>query len=371
MIRGRQMVESEETAPGSVRVQAAAARDFVAQLFGAMDVPLDDSALVAQVLVSADLRGIRSHGLARIPYFLTRLDRAVIRPRPDFRFTAPTATTGVLDAGNGIGIVAADRAMTEAMAMAMSQGSGFVVVKDSSHFGYAGFWAERAMREGLIGISLSNSGGRVAPTFGVDSILGTNPLAVSIPGAPDGTDFALDMATSTVAVGKVETALREGRRLPAGWVASTREPSLDENGVLSFDSPLLPLGGEGTDGGGHKGYGLALLVELLCGALGGTGFDARVAGASGDSPPAMGHLMGALKIDGFRPLHEVQTDMESTFDRIRESAKAPGHDRIFIHGEPESRAEQRHLEHGLAVSPAVIGQLERWASRLGVAAIRT
>lgn len=360
------MVESDEIAAGSIRAQATQARRFVAELFQAMEVPAPDAELVAEVLVSADLRGIRSHGVARIPYFLTRLERGVIIARPEFRFTANTPTTGLLDAGNGIGIVAAERAMTEATAMAAAYGSGFVVVTDSSHFGYAGFWAERAMRQGMIGISMSNSGGRVAPTFGVASLMGTNPLAVSIPGASDGTDFYLDMATSAVAVGKVETALREGRELHPAWVGSAQTPHLDENGVLSFDSALLPLGGAGTEGGGHKGYGLALLVELLCGALGGTGFEARIAGAAGESPPAMGHLMGALKIDGFRPMAEVQADMESTFDRIRASEKEPGHDRIFIPGEPEANAETSNLMEGIVVSPAVMEQLERWAARLGV-----
>jgi len=358
------MVETDETPSGSVRIQAGAARRLVRDLFLSVDVPSDDSELISEVLVSADLRGIRSHGLARIPYFLVRLQRGVIVPRPELRFTARTSTTAHLDAGNGIGIVAADRAMAEAIDMAARHGTGFVVVKDSSHFGYAGIWAERAMREGFIGISMSNSGGRVAPTFGAASILGTNPLAVAIPG--ERTDFYLDMATSTVAVGKVETALREGREPPRGWVSSSQPPLLDDNGVLSFDSPLLPLGGEGTEGGGHKGYGLALMVELLCGALGGTSFEARIAGAAGESAPAMGHLMGAIQIDGFRPLADVQADMESTFELIRGSGKAPGHDRIYIHGEPEAQAEQSHLRDGIPVSPAVMEQLDRWAIRLDV-----
>jgi LDH2 family malate/lactate/ureidoglycolate dehydrogenase len=321
------------------------------------------------VLVAADLRGIRSHGLARVPYFLTRLQRGVIEASPRMEFTANTPTTGLLDAGNGVGIVAAKRAMDEAVGMATSHGSGFVVVKDSSHFGHAGFWAERAMRSGLIGISMSNSGGRVAPTFGSSAILGTNPLAVAIPGRMGGTDFLLDMATSAVAVGKVETALREGRSPGEGWVSSAAVSTLDANGVLSFDSPLLPLGGEGTDRGGHKGYGLGLLVELLCGALGGTGFQARIDGATGDSPPAMGHFMGAIRIDGFRDADLVQGDMEATFDLIRGSPKAPGQDRIFIHGEPEAIAEQTNAEEGIPVGPAVMDRLDEWADRLGVEAL--
>jgi LDH2 family malate/lactate/ureidoglycolate dehydrogenase len=359
-------VESDQVPGDSIRVPFDVAQRFVSALFRSVDVPEVDADLVAEVLVGADLRGIRSHGLARIPYFLTRLRRGVIKPRPELRFVANTPTTGRLEAGDGIGIVAASRAMDEAMAMAAAQGCGFVVVKDSSHFGYAGFWAERAMRAGHIGISMSNSGGRVAPTFGTDSLLGTNPMAVAIPGAAGATDFHLDMATSAVAVGKVETALREGRAVPQGWVGSSGTPRLDDNGVLSFDSPLLPLGGEGTETGGHKGYGLALMVELLCGALGGTGLEARIAGAAGESAPAMGHLMGAIRIDGFRPRHEVQQDMEATFEVIRGSTRAPGQDRIYIHGEPEAEAEAIQRRVGIPVSAAVMGQLDRWAETLAV-----
>jgi LDH2 family malate/lactate/ureidoglycolate dehydrogenase len=359
-------VESEQVETGFIKVRFEVAQRLVADLFRAIDVPDHDADLVAEVLVGADLRGIRSHGLARIPYFLTRLQRGVIKPRPQLRFVANTPTTGVLGADDGIGIVASARAMDEAMAMATGFGCGFVVVSDSSHFGYAGFWAERAMRSGFIGISMSNSGGRVAPTFGTESLLGTNPIAVAIPGAPGGTDFLLDMATSAVAVGKVETALREGRTPPPGWVASEVAPSLDENGVLSFESPLLPLGGEGTETGGHKGYGLALMVELLCGALGGTALAARIAGAAGESAPAMGHLMGAIRVDGFGPPDQIQGDMEATFEVIRESARAPGMDRIYIHGEPEIEAAARHRGEGIPVDAAVLTQLDRWSELLGV-----
>jgi LDH2 family malate/lactate/ureidoglycolate dehydrogenase len=174
------------------------------------------------------------------------------------------------------------------------------------------------------------------------------------------------MATSAVAVGKVETRLRESRPIPPGWVASEGAPSLDANGVLSFESPLLPLGGAGTETGGHKGYGLALMVELLCGALGGTGFAARIAGATGEAPPAMGHLMGAIRVGGFRRVEQVQNDMEATFEVIRESSRSPGRDRIYIHGEPEAEAAARHRREGIPVGALVLAQLDRWAAILGV-----
>jgi LDH2 family malate/lactate/ureidoglycolate dehydrogenase len=222
------------------------------------------------------------------------------------------------------------------------------------------------MSAGCIGISMSNSGGRVAVTNGTEAILGTNPIAVGIPGGPGETDFLLDMATSAVAVGKVETALAEGRPIPDGWVSSGRIPSLDSNGTLGFETALLPLGGEGTETGGHKGYGLALMVELLCGALSGTTFQARLTGASGDAPPAMGHFFAAIRLDGFRPPEHVQNDMASTFDHIRKSTRAEGRDRIYIHGEPERMAAETAKDEGIVVTPAVLERLDYWAERLGV-----
>lgn len=313
------------------------------------------------------MRGIRSHGLARVPYFADRLDRGIIVADPEMRFTRGSDTTGLLDAHDGIGIVASNEAMRSAMSMAASHGSGFVVVKDSSHFGYAGYWAELARSKGYIGISLSNSGGRVAPTFGREPLLGTNPLSVAIPGGE--TDFVLDMATSTVAVGKVETALREQRSIPTGWVISEGAPELDGKGVLTFDSALIPLGGVDTDQGGHKGYGLSLMVELLCGALAGTSLDARVAGAAGEGRPAIGHFMGAIRVDGFRDPVDVRSEMDATFHRIRSSEKAPGEDRIFIQGEPEALSVQQTLRDGIVVTPMVRDGLDRWAERLGLGSI--
>jgi L-2-hydroxycarboxylate dehydrogenase (NAD+) len=353
------VVESGSLPIGTVRMAPDTVVDFVAAAFAATGVPADDAALVADVLVSADLRGIRSHGVARMSYFLVRLERGVISTNPNMVFRPGSPTTGVLDADNAIGIVASARAMNEAMAMAAEHGSGFVAVRQSSHFGYAGYWSRRAMQQGFIGISLSNSGRRVAPTYGLDSILGTNPIGVAIPGAE--TDFFLDMATSAVAVGKIETALREGRDIPDGWVSSEAgTPDLDGNDTLTYDAPLLPLGGEGTENGGHKGYGLSLMVELLCGALPGSPLSDRIAGAAGEAPPAMGHFMGAIRVDGFRPPADVAADMDVTFDLIRGSAKAPGHDRIFIQGEPEELAEVENRRDGIPVTPPILAQLHRW-----------
>ncbi len=355
------MVETDRLPEGTIRLPVEVASEFIVSAFSAAGVPAEDSELVADVLTSADVRGIRSHGLARMSYFLVRIERGVINREPDMRLSRGSDTTVTMDADRAVGIVSASKAMEESIAMAGRHGSGFVTVGNSSHFGYAGYWARMAMDAGCIGISMSSGGRRVAPTFGSESVFGTNPMAVGIPAFGRTVDFYLDMATSAVAVGKIETALREGRPLSPGWVADTgTPPGLDDNGVLSYSAPLLPLGGEGDDTGGHKGYGLALMIELLAGALAGTPLTDRLAGAAGMAAPAMGHFMGAISVRGFGDEQRIGDVMADTFETVRSSGKSPGQDRIFIHGEPEAIAEEQNREEGIAVTPAVQDQIRRW-----------
>ncbi len=358
------MVESSPLPEGTVREEVERITEFVAAVFASAGIPRTQADLVADVLVAADLRGVRSHGVARLPYFVVRLESGVINPAPDMRFDQRTDTTGHVDADNGLGMVAAKMAMEEAMAMAAARGAGFVAVTGSNHFGFAGYWANLAARRGLIGIAMANSGRRTTPTFGTESLLGTNPMAVAIPGAAGGTDFLLDMATATAAVGKIETALREDRPIPDGWVSQYSSPAaLDQRGVLTYDAPLLPLGGEGDETGGHKGYGLALLVELLCGALAGSTLADRIRGADGSAPAAMGQFFGALQVAGFREPNDVHADMASTFDTLRAAKKTPGQDRVFIHGEPEAIAEEENRRLGIPITPALLDQMRRLDKR--------
>jgi L-2-hydroxycarboxylate dehydrogenase (NAD+) len=362
------MVESASLPPGTIRVAADDAKQFVYEIFGAAGFSTDDSALVSDVLVGADLRGVRSHGVARVRYFMVRVEREMLNANPNMTFEVGSDTTAVLDADNGLGIVASAMAMDRAVEMAARHGSGFVAVANSNHFGYAGYWAERAMASGCLGISMSNSAGRVTPTFGDQSLLGTNPMAIALGGGEDGTDFVLDMATSTVAVGKIETALREGRPVPATWVAQeSKQPALDERGVLSYETPLLPLGGAGDEAGGHKGFGLNLMVELLCGVLSGTSFPDRLSGTTGKSPAAMAHFMGAIRIDGFRAPSDVHSSMAETMTVVRNAKKAPGHDTIYIHGEPERAATAENTHLGIPITPPVQADLALVADQLGVA----
>jgi L-2-hydroxycarboxylate dehydrogenase (NAD+) len=360
------MVETSTLPKGTKRHDPSVVKDFLSTALIRVGVDPDDADLVSDVLVGADLRGVRSHGAARLSYFIVRLEKGTLNLHPNFDLKMNSKTTGLLDADNAIGIIAANRAMQKAMEVAEEYGTGFVGVANSSHFGFAGYWSDIAMRRGFIGISMSNSGGRTTPTYARESMLGTNPMSVAIPGG-EYTNFLLDMATTTVAVGKIETALREGREITDGWVSPTGDkPVLDDNGVLTYGAPLLPLGGSGMETGGHKGYGLNLMVELLCGAVTGTSFADRIRGARGTERPAMGHLMGAIRLDGFGDPKEIQKEMDATYEIIRGAEKEPDQDRVYIHGEPEAIAIEENTRLGIPITPAVYEQLEKIANRYGI-----
>jgi LDH2 family malate/lactate/ureidoglycolate dehydrogenase len=361
------MVESGPLPEGTVRFPHEVIHEFIYTAFRSMDVPEEHARLVADVLNSADLRGIRSHGAGRLTYLLVRLENGVLNKSPNMVFTPGSDTTGVLDADNALGIVASDRAMDEALDRAEKHGTGFVAVRNSSHFGYCGYWSMKAMKRGFIGFSMTNGGRRGTATYGIEPIFGTNPFSVGIPGGPGGHDFHLDMATSIVAVGKIETALREGREVPKQWIPSSYgTPHLNERSILTHDVPVLPLGGEGMEGGGHKGYGLSLMVELLCSILSGADLKDRIAGAAGDSRPSTGHFFGAIKIEGFRDTAAVFRQMAETFDYIRGTKKESGQDRIYIHGEPEAIAEEENRRTGIPITPAVLEQLQDVNNRLSL-----
>lgn len=342
------MVEIGALPEGTVRFPSEIVRDFMAAVFKAKGLSEANARLSAEALLSADLWGIRSHGVARLPKFVDLFDQGVINRTPEMTFRAGSDTTGILDADNGSGIVAANMAMEEALSMAGRHGTGFVAVCNSNHFAFPGYWAQKAANRGFIGICLSTGGHFVTPTFGLEPILGTNPMSIAIPGGSRGKGFYLDMATSVVARGKIETSLREGRPLPKGWVPeSFGEPKLDDHGILTFDVPLLPLGGEGTETGGHKGYALSLMVELLCSILGG-----RVNHGTG-------HFMGAISIEGFRESSMVFAQMEEIFEGVRKAKKAPGSTRILIPGELERIAEEENRRLGIPITLPLLAQIRR------------
>lgn len=358
----------------AVIVHWEALKDFCKRVFGKLGVPPEDADITADVLVEADLRGIDSHGVARLRRYVKGLQVGQMVPRPKVTVVHETATTAFLDGGGGLGPPIGYKGMQIAIEKAKETGVGFVAVRNSNHYGIAGYYAMMALRHDMIGISMTNADTLVVPTFGRKAILGTNPISVAVPAGRE-RPFVLDMATSTVPRGKIEVYHRLGKDLPLGWATDERGlPTTDAGRVLKnlaerAGGGLLPLGGAGELMGGHKGYGLALLVDILCGALPGAGYADTIypKGPDGRPLPAnVGHFFGALRIDGFRPLEEFKATMDDLLRRLKDSPKAEGQQRIWIHGEKEFEMAEERRKKGIPLHPTVASELHAIAEELGV-----
>jgi L-2-hydroxycarboxylate dehydrogenase (NAD+) len=346
--------------------------EFCQRAFEAVGVPSHDAAITAEVLVTANLRGTDSHGVARLRRYVDGLRQGVMDARPEVSTLHETPLSALLDGDGGLGQPIGVRAMRLAIAKAQSQGAGFVAVRNSNHYGIAGYYAMLALDHDLIGISLTNSGCYVVPTFGREAILGTNPISVAVPTLQE-RPFVLDMSTAVVTLGTLEVRSRQERELLAGWATNAQgQPttSADEvlhNLVTHAGGGIMPLGGIGEEHGGHKGYGLAMLVDILCGVLPGAGYLDHIytKDDTGHPLPAnVGHFFGALRIDAFRPLVDFQAMMDVFIDRARSSAKATGQSRIFIHGEKEFETAEERRQMGIPLGPKVVASLREIAAEL-------
>jgi len=341
-------------------------RTFVATVLEKVGVPVADAAIVADVLVAADLRGVESHGVARLEsYYVSRIRAGDLDPKPELKTVRETPTSVLTDAGNGLGHPAGKRTMDMVLDKAAQNGAAFGAVRNSNHFGIAGYYAMLALDRDMIGIASTNSVRYGAPTFGRDIMLGTNPLAFAIP-AKSEPAFVLDFATTTVPKGKLEVYNRKGKQLNPGW-------AIDANGHETLDpqvalkGALLPLGGYGVDNGGHKGYGLGLLVDILCGVLSGGAFGNDLPNPSdGPLPGKISHFFAAFKIDGFRDPEQFKADMDTELRAFKDSAKAPGHERIYVAGEIEHEKTLYNREHGVPVHVKVWDGLEKLAADLSI-----
>ncbi len=358
-----------------LRVDADRLAEFTTRVFIALGVPEEDAHVTADVLVAADLRGIDSHGVARLRRYVQGIRDGVMVPRPRIEVVHETPSTALIDGGAGLGQPVSLQAMRLAIQKAHQVGAGFVTVRNSNHYGIAGYYTMMALEEGnLIGMSMTNADVLVVPTFGKDAMLGTNPISVAAP-ADQERPFVLDMATSTVPRGKLEVYNRLGKELPVGW--ATDERGLDtsdagrvlQNFKTRAGGGLLPLGGAGELLSGHKGYGLALLVDLLCGVLPGAGYANTIYPKTPEGKPLpanVGHFFGALRIDGFRPLDEFKMAMDDIIRRLRNSPKAEGQERIYIHGEKEYEEAERRQAEGIPLVSQVHEDLKSIAQETGV-----
>ncbi len=341
-------------------------RAFAANVLERVGVPATDARTVAEILVSADLRGVESHGMARLDsYYVSRIREGQLKAAASIAVVRETPTTILLDADNGLGHPAGKRAMDSVIAKAKTVGVAFGAVRNSNHFGIAGYYAMLALPHDLIGIASTNSTRFGAPTYGKSIMYGTNPWAYAIP-AQHEPAFVLDFATTTVPRGKLEVYQRKEKQLNPGW-------AIDANGVETqspaeaLKGALLPLGGLGVDNGGHKGYGLAVLVDIMCGVLSGGAFGNDLPlPSSGPEPGKISHFFGAIDINGFRDVGGFKADMDRELRAFKDSEKAPGAERIYVAGEIEYEKTLENRRAGVPIHVKVWSGLEKLASELGV-----
>jgi L-2-hydroxycarboxylate dehydrogenase (NAD+) len=330
---------------------------WTSRVFQAHGIPEKDAEVTAKALLAADLRGIDSHGVARMPLYLNKIKNKSINCHPRPFVVHETRGTALYDGDNGLGPVVARQAMQIAIDKAKDTGVGAVAVRNSNHYGIAAYYTMMALEHDMIGISCTNSVSMVSPTFGTKNVLGTNPLSLAAP-AGKLRPFVLDMATSTVPMGKIENAWRNQSDVPMGWV-------FDQQGKLTTDPKLMlkggtltPLGGY-RETGGHKGYGLVLMVDILSAVLSNAFYGAKQEGLMSmrPEPSNVGHFFAALRVDGFRPAQEFKETMDQALTALKDSPRATGQDRIYIHGEPEFEMEEKRRAEGIPLHPVVISRL--------------
>jgi LDH2 family malate/lactate/ureidoglycolate dehydrogenase len=356
------------------RVQADALRTFCTEALEKLGVSKADAEITGKVLVEADLRGIDSHGVARMSRYVSGIQQGMMKPKANAQVVHETASTATIDGDAGLGQPTSQRAMQLAISKARQHSVGFVAVRNSNHYGIAGYYAMMALAEDMIGICTTNTEVIVVPTFARNAVLGTNPTAIAVPAGKE-RPFVLDMSTSTVTRGKIEVYARLEKPIPLNWAT-------DENGVATDDPSrvlrniidrrgggLLPLGGAEEQSGGHKGYGLAVAVEIFSALLSGALYANRVYPKTKDGKPlpsGIGHFFGAMRIDAFRPKDEFKRDMDDLINRLRNTPKTSGATHIFIHGEKEFEEAERLTKLGVPINKKVVEDLRSIAKQLGI-----
>jgi L-2-hydroxycarboxylate dehydrogenase (NAD+) len=346
-------------------------REFSARVFGACGVPEGDAALAADVLAAADLRGIDTHGVARLPQYFEMFAHGRINPCPDVRVVRESPSTATVDGDNGLGLVVGPRANELAMEKAEAVGTGWVAVRNSNHFGAGAYYPLQGLPRELIVWAMTNSPPQVAPLWGAEKMLGTNPMAIAFPGLEE-PPVVIDFTASAVAFGKVEDAARRGLRIPEGT-------AIDRDGRMTTDpremldgGALLPLGGD-REHGGHKGYCLAAMVDLLSAALSGANwgpfpppFPVHLPQPARSVGQGVGHLFGAFRISAFIDPVEFRRQVDDWVRTMRATRPAAGTHGPLIPGDPNRRAEEVRRVRGVPVIRAVVDALEDVAARTGV-----
>jgi LDH2 family malate/lactate/ureidoglycolate dehydrogenase len=343
-------------------------KQFVISVFTSIGCSEADAELAADVLVSADARGIDSHGVARLAGYVRLFDHGRLNTKPNIKILHESPSTALLDGDRGLGLVVAPKAMEIACEKAALAGTGWVAVQNSNHFGIAGYHAMKAVPQQMIGWAMTHAAPLVTPTFSKEKLLGTNPIAVAIP-AKEEPAFLADFASTAVAYGKLEILQRKGLDTPDGWVQDKDGNPSNDAFAIKNGGALLPLGGD-REHGSHKGYGLGAVVDILSGVLSGANFGPWVppfatAGfmqAGETVGKGTGHFLGAMRVDAFRPTEHFLHDMDMWIRRFRNAEAVEGK-QVLIPGDPERLLEIERKRDGIPLVQPVVADLSALSSR--------
>lgn len=345
--------------------------EFTRRVFEHFGVPEPDARLAADVLAISDLRGIDSHGVARLYSYYGLLREGRINPRPQMSIVRERPGTATVDGDNGLGLVIGPKANEIAMEKADTVGTGWVAVRNTNHYGIAGYYVLEALKRDQIGWSMTNTSRITAPLWGTERMLGTNPIAIAFPGLEE-PPIVIDMATTAAAFGKVEIAIRTGKPIPDGW-ATDRDgyPTTDPHQMVDGGA-MLPLGSE-RERGGHKGYCLSAMVDILCGPLSGANWGPFTPAFALTHPESLrrvgkgiGHFFGAMQIDAFIEPDEFKRQIDDWIRTFRATNPSPGTSGPLIPGDPEREAEKIRSEQGIPLVAAVVNDLRAIAAETGI-----
>ncbi|ANH83722.1 malate dehydrogenase [Niabella ginsenosidivorans] len=347
-------------------------RDFTIQVFKKIGCSDKDAATAAAVLLSADLRGVDSHGVARLAGYVRLWEVQRVNATPGIKVIHETPSTAVVDGDRGLGLVVAPFAMQIAIEKAKKVGTGWVSVQNSNHYGIAAAHAMQALAHDMIGISMTNASPLVAPTFSTAKMLGTNPICVAAPAGRQPA-FVADLATTTAANGKLEILQRKNQKAPPGWVQDAEGNPTTDADILKQGGALLPLGGD-REHGSHKGYALGAVVDIFSAVLSGANyapwvppFPVYVPMPQKQPGKGIGHFFGAMRVDAFRTVDAYKRDMDDWIEGFRNAATIKGQDKVLIPGDPERETEIVRRQEGIPLLPAVVADLKALGDKLGVA----
>jgi L-2-hydroxycarboxylate dehydrogenase (NAD+) len=346
--------------------------EFTYNIFKAIGCSDIDATTATKALLAADVRGIDSHGVARLSGYVRLWEAKRINATPQIKIVYETPSTAVVDGDSGLGLVVAPFAMQAAIDKAKMAGTGWVSVRNSNHFGIAGYHAMMALEHDMIGMAMTNASALVAPTFSIERMLGTNPIAVAIP-ANEQPAFVADFATTTAANGKLEILQRKNEDTPLGWVQDAAGNASVNASELKQGGALLPLGSD-REHGSHKGYALGSIVDIFSAVLSGASygpwappFPAYVPMPQNMPGTGLGHFFGAMRADAFRPVDEFKQHMDNWIQRFRKAKPASGYDKVLIPGDPEREMEAIRMQDGIPVVESVAEDLKKVGEKFNVA----